>query len=346
MLNIPYSSPTIWEAAKSGDALALERAVMMTGLDPSLVVNMRDPDTESTPLYLSVAHSQNPFPLIEFLLLHGADPNRHNIYNVHAIHALPLHCIDPVRPMELLLQHEADPNARDGDDWTPLHYCARFCSDPLPAMELLVHHGANVNAVDVSKKSPLFALLANGDYPAVVDWLIHSAKADVSLKGDFTNQNRSTYPGTVFLQAVKYARIASLRVLVDSDISYERLKRVMNRQEFESAMEMILKFRDQNRPEDVANDMFAILLSFRQRLEDDSESLVYFERTGQMFNGMLSRRQPILGTFRRKLRPTSAITECTKDLQSTGEEQQPAYHSPNLLKRLSAFFTSQKSTVQ
>ncbi|KAI8327296.1 ankyrin repeat-containing domain protein [Choanephora cucurbitarum] len=225
----PIPTISIWEAAKLGDIDTLNYFIRHYAdclIDESVVredddsddfltetsaaqsINSRDPTTECTLLHLVVSHNTNPLEPLRLLLSHGADATARNIYNVQAIHVIFLKCPEPLEPIRLLLEHDADPNARDGDGWTSVHYAARFCRSPKPVLEALIEAGADVDLVDASKKSALFALLANGDHSETLDWLIHTIKANVKAKGDFLDgRTRRTIKGSLVLQAAKYGRI-------------------------------------------------------------------------------------------------------------------------------------------
>ncbi|KAI7881081.1 ankyrin, partial [Lichtheimia hyalospora FSU 10163] len=235
---------TIWEATKEGDVSLVVRALEMAGDNANTLVNTRDPDTQSTLLYLAITHNKDPVPLLKVLLAYGADPTLPNVYSVQAIHALAVHCNHHsiLEALQLLLDNEADVNARDGDDWTPLHYVARFVrneSTLLPALRLLIQRGAQVNATDASHKSPLFALVANGDHAASLDWLIHRAGANIGLQAQFLDPRaRNTFLGTALLQAAKYARVGCLQVLARAHMVH--LKESVSRNECEQAVQWIL----------------------------------------------------------------------------------------------------------
>lgn len=204
------------------------------------LLNSRDPSTECTLVHLVVSNNPNPLKPLQLLLEHGADVTARNIYNVQAIHALFLRCTDPLEPLQLLIKYDADPNARDGDGWTPVHYAARFCKSPGPVLKYLVSVGADVNAIDASKKTPLFALLASGDHSMTLDWLINQAKANIKVKGDFLNNHtRRTKSGSLVLQAAKYGRLSSLRILISSASAMESLESILTKNELIEAIELI-----------------------------------------------------------------------------------------------------------
>jgi ankyrin repeat protein len=218
----------------------IERALADHETDISSLVNSRDPKTECTLLHLIVSNNANPIQLLKLLLEQGADTTARNIYNIQAIHAVLLRCPQPLEPIRLLLDYEADPNARDGDGWTPLHYAARFSQHPETTMKLLVDRGADINAIDSTHKTALFCLLANGDHSKALDYLIHSAKANVKIQGNFLDSTtRRTHPGTLLLQAAKYGRLDCLRILISSASALESLEAVTNKRELESAIDLV-----------------------------------------------------------------------------------------------------------
>ena len=241
------SSISIWAAAEQGDIAALAYFINYHANQPDIdesymgrLLNARDPSTECTLLHLIVSNNPHPLIPLELLLENGADVSARNIYNIQAIHALFLRCADPLESLQLLVKYDADPNARDGDGWTPVHYAARFCESPGPILKYLVSVGADVNAVDASKKTPLFALLASGDHSLTLDWLINTAKANVRVRGDFLdNQTRRTKEGSLILQAAKYGRLSSLRILISSSAAMESLESILTRTELEDAIELV-----------------------------------------------------------------------------------------------------------
>ncbi|CAO0794800.1 unnamed protein product [Mucor circinelloides] len=252
------SEPTmsIWKAAERGNMTALTYFIYnhssqqqeqqqqqvddATETSITRLLNSRDPNTECTLIYLIVANNPNPVEPLRLLLEQGADATARNIYNVQAIHALFLRCPEPLEALQLLLDHDADPNARDGDGWTPIHYAARFCKSPKPILELLIKAGADVNAEDVSHKTPLFCLLANGDHSLTLDWLIHTAKANIKIRGDFLDgQTRRTKQGSLILQAAKYGRLSSLRILISSASAMESLETILTKDELVLAIDMV-----------------------------------------------------------------------------------------------------------
>ncbi|CEG63652.1 hypothetical protein RMATCC62417_00764 [Rhizopus microsporus] len=229
-------SVSIWKAAETGDIEALEYFLQHN----TELLNMRDPNTECTLLHLLVSNVQDLIRPLELLLKHGVDVTAQNIYNVQAIHAVFLNCPYPLEAVRLLLSYDANPNARDGDGWTPLHYAARFCQLPEPVLKLLIDAGADVNAVDVNQKSAIFSLLANGDHSQTLDWLIHTARANLKIKGDFVDSlTRRTRQGTLILQAAKYGRFSCLQLLVNSETAMQSLQSVLTREELDDAIDII-----------------------------------------------------------------------------------------------------------
>lgn len=272
------SSPdiSIWKAAEQGDLAALLYYVQNSSVNPTTLLNTRDPDTDCTLLHLVVSNSAiDTLPILKLLLNNGADATARNVYNVQAIHMVSLHCPQPLEPIKILLNNKVSPNARDGDGWTPLHYAARFCQPPDKVLELLVSRGADVNLTDAGHKSPLFGLLANGDLTTALDYLVHTAKADVSIRGDFLDQaSRKTKPGTIVLQAAKYGRIDCLSMLIKSTVAMNQFRRVIHRDELDHANQLVkdqqTKLRKSN-GNDSQIQKLDLILSLLQELEDALE---------------------------------------------------------------------------
>ncbi|CDH52830.1 hypothetical protein RO3G_04847 [Lichtheimia corymbifera JMRC:FSU:9682] len=363
ILNVP-EGPTIWEATKEGDVSLVVRALEMAGDNANTLVNTRDPDTQSTLLYLAVTHNKDPVPLLKALLAYGADPTLPNVYSVQAIHALAVHCCHRsiLEALQLLLDNEADVNARDGDDWTPLHYVARFVRDEptlLPALRLLVQRGAHVNATDASQKSPLFALVANGDHAASLDWLVHRAGANIGLQAQFLDPRaRSTFLGTAVLQAAKYARVRCLQVLARAHMTH--LKESVSRTECEQAVQWIL---DNKRCHEATRDeMIQAVFSIRRRLEEDPDSAVAIERRRTSVY-VPSKRQSLLSSLRRSSTMTGSSSSNINNSSSRGisnlsyssnydqqqqqqqQQQQYVQRTPSLLRRMSHILSRQRTTT-
>lgn len=258
-------------------------------------MNARDPTTECTLLYTIVSNNSNPTDLLRLVLSQGADVSARNIYNVQAIHALFLHCQDPLEPLKLLLEYEADPNAPDGDGWTPIHYAARFCKNPLPVMQLLIEHGADVNALDASKKSCLFALLANGDFGMTLDWLIHTGKANVKIQGDFLNGNtRRTKRGSLLLQAAKYGRLTCLRILISSASTMESLGSIITTEELKLAIDYVKQQLVQETTKDDTERLGLMILIFENLIQKKAtnDHVTVIEHTEEEKSGL--KRKPSL----------------------------------------------------
>ncbi|KAJ8659529.1 hypothetical protein O0I10_004894 [Lichtheimia ornata] len=357
ILNVP-EGPTIWEATKEGDVSLVVRALEMAGDNANTLVNTRDPDTQSTLLYLAVTHNKDPVPLLKVLLAYGADATLPNVYSVQAIHALAVHCSHRsiLEALQLLLDNEADVNARDGDDWTPLHYVARFVRDEstlLPALRLLVQRGAHVNATDASQKSPLFALVANGDHAASLDWLIHRAGANIGLQAQFLDPRaRSTFLGTAVLQAAKYARVGCLQVLARAHMTH--LKESVSRTECEQAVQWILDNKRCN--EATRDEMIQAVFSIRRRLEEDPNSAVAIERRRTSVY-VPSKRQSLLSSLRRSSTMTgsssnnnssrgiSNISYSSSNHDQQQQQQQYVQRTPSLLRRMSHILSRQRTTT-
>lgn len=278
---------SIWKAAEKGDLAALEYYIHHSSVDPITLLNTRDPDTDCTLLHLVVSNSNSNngsggamlVPVLKLLLEHGADATARNVYNVQAIHMVSLHCPSPLQAIELLLNNKASPNARDGDGWTPLHYAARFCQPPDQILKLLVSRGADVNLTDAGHKSPLFGLLANGDLTSALDWMIHTATADVSIRGDFLDQiSRKTRPGTLVLQAAKYGRLDCMKLLLSSTVAMNQLRRVIHRDELNHANYIVkdqqARLRNNGNSSEAAQVVakLDLILDLLQELEDRLES--------------------------------------------------------------------------
>ncbi|CAO3597188.1 unnamed protein product [Absidia cylindrospora] len=183
-ITVSIPSISIWTAAEQGDIATLTYYIQHHP-NPVALLNKRDPKTECTLIHLAVSSSNNinPYNIVDLLLTHGADPCARNVYNVQALHTIPLHCVEsPQNSLVLLLDHGADVNCRDGDGWTPLHYAARFCRPESlgSVLALLVQRGANLSAVDASHKTAMFALLANGDHLDAFTYLIQQQQNDNS----------------------------------------------------------------------------------------------------------------------------------------------------------------------
>ncbi|GAN04766.1 hypothetical protein MAM1_0073c04231 [Mucor ambiguus] len=285
---------SIWKAAELGDLAALQYYVHHTNsVDPTTLLNTRDPDTDCTLLHLVVSNNhQHMVPLIKLLLEHGADASARNVYNVQAIHMVSLHCPDPLTSIELLLDHKASPNARDGDGWTPLHYAARFCHPPDPVVQLLIERGADVNLTDAGHKSPLFGLLANGDLASALDFLVHTAKADVSIRGDFLDQvSRKTRPGTIVLQAAKYGRLECLSLLIKSTVAMQQLRRVLNQDELAYAQSLVKERQSRSKNTDTK---WELILQLLQELEDtlEKDPLSLLSSKNKLLQGTATNKLP------------------------------------------------------
>ncbi|KAG1473651.1 hypothetical protein G6F56_000832 [Rhizopus delemar] len=230
---------TVWQAAETGNRAALQYFIENSE-DRSSLLNARDPDTNCTLLHMVIInakqHKSPVLPLLRLLLKNGADARLCGMYSAQAIHMIPVHCLDqPVACLELLLKYKADVNARDGDGWTPLHYAARFCENPEPVVHMLISRGAQVNACDVHKKTPLFVLMANNnDHADLLYWLIHTAKADLSILGYYCDPyTQEARAGSLVFQAAKYNRPGCLAVLIHSAI--ETLCKVITQDEVTAA---------------------------------------------------------------------------------------------------------------
>ncbi|KAI8991377.1 ankyrin repeat-containing domain protein, partial [Mycotypha africana] len=238
---------SMWEAAEAGNLSSLiyhiRNHYQQGGNDKKLkeLLNARNPSTEYTLLHTVFSEqnrNKNIHPILKLLLEHGADVSTPNVYNIYPIHAVCMHYPDPYVYLELLLNFKAKLNVRDGDGWTPLHYAARFSVPPGPPMKLLIERGANINSTCGSHKTPLFSLIANGDYPKTLDWLIHTARADLTIRGECLFNlppAPKTQVGTVLLQVVKFGRIECLSLLLHSPVAMAQLCRAVDENELQYA---------------------------------------------------------------------------------------------------------------
>ncbi|KAI8883000.1 ankyrin [Backusella circina FSU 941] len=305
---------TIWKAAELGNLEALQYYVRHTnGVDPVTLLNTRDPESNCTLLHLVISNnnnnSSNMEQLVRFLLENGADGTARNVYNVQAIHMISLHCPNPLSCIQLLLDHSSNPNARDGDGWTPLHYAARFCQPPDKIVQLLTERGADVNLIDAGHKSPLFGLLANGDFTTCLDWLIHHAGADVTLLGDFFDQqDRITRQGTIVLQAAKYGRLESLSLLIKSRHVLNKLAQVVTQDQMDYANKLVKEQQARLSKSTDLLERYNLILQLLQELEDtllkDRHSLMYKAAERSLPSKAIQRRYPsirtLVETFRRR----------------------------------------------
>ncbi|KAG2204348.1 hypothetical protein INT47_009390 [Mucor saturninus] len=325
---------SIWKAAEQGNLAALLYYVQNSSVDPTTLLNTRDPDTDCTLLHLVVSNSAiDTLPILKLLLNNGADATARNVYNVQAIHMVSLHCPHPLEPIKLLLNHKVSPNARDGDGWTPLHYAARFCQPPDEILKLLISRGADVNLTDAGHKSPLFGLLANGDLTTALDYLIHTAKADVSIRGDFLDQaSRKTKPGTIILQAAKYGRIDCLSMLIQSTVAMNQFRRVIDRDELDHANYLVKDQQSRLRKSDGTDTQIQkldLILSLLQELEDALE------------------RDPLSLLNIRKLNVTSTMTiEPSKDGQKIQRRHTLMVMIDSMRKKKSSNTSQNAPTVQ
>ncbi|KAI8084625.1 ankyrin repeat-containing domain protein [Halteromyces radiatus] len=268
VITVPTIS--IWTAAEQGDIATLTYYIRQSP-DPVAMLNKRDPKTECTLLHLAVSHAPEPYAVLDLLLTHGADPCARNVYNVQALHTIPLHCQAPRDCLALLLAHGAHVNGRDGDGWTPLHYATRFCqSSLLPVLELLIQHGADVSLVDSSRKTPLFGLLANGDHVEALAYLIQIAHSPLHLRGDFLDPiTRRTHPGSIILQAAKYLRLDCLDWLLHSSTAMDQLNPILTRTELNYALRLVQQ-QQQKKPH-VCQKIITLLETLFTTIRDDTE---------------------------------------------------------------------------
>ncbi|KAI8369787.1 ankyrin repeat-containing domain protein [Choanephora cucurbitarum] len=326
----PKPSLSIWKAAEQNDLKSLTYYIEHAPLETSTLLNTRDPDTDCTLLHLLIANASDTsdiFPALTLLLKHGADATARNVYNVQAVHMISLHYNKPLPAMQQLLAHHANPNARDGDGWTPLHYAARFCSNPHAVLQLLIDHGAHINSTDAGNKTPLFGLLANNDLVQAFEYLIVHAKADLCIRGDFLDPiSRNVRQGSVVLQAVKYRRLECLEFLIKSQMAFQQLKQVLDKEELDYANQMVKEQQLRLTTEqEVAKS--ELILQLLQELEDQ------LERDGSSFFAM------------RASQTTSIITNGHQTTQGTANKSQLQHKSSSFVGAMLDHMRN-KTTVQ
>jgi uncharacterized protein len=163
----------------------------------------------STPLHDMIEHGK--IDAVRFLLSHGADPNRRDIYGQTPLH----HAVDSelqeaifiydtrheyVLPRidltTLLLLHGADPNVRSAQGETPYEWAVSYGHQG--AVELMLEHGA----VDTRTGSPsttdrtlrcvhcdqMLAVRTNGDYEPSEESLAMAGRVRVPNLGWFCDQ--------------------------------------------------------------------------------------------------------------------------------------------------------------
>jgi ankyrin repeat protein len=109
------------------------------------------------------------FEIVQWLLSHGANPNkRYGKCDWASLHAAA--CCGQVEVSRLLLQYEADIYARDNNGRTTLHVAVQY--DHVDVARFLLEHGADVNARDNWRNSPLLW--------AVKPWLFKRANLEVA----------------------------------------------------------------------------------------------------------------------------------------------------------------------
>ncbi|KAI7866295.1 ankyrin repeat-containing domain protein [Spinellus fusiger] len=275
----PEPSISIFKAAEEGDTASLSYFIEHYNNNVKTLVNQRDPDTDSTLLQLVVSHVRNPLDCLRILLSQGADLSARNIYNVQAIHMLLLNCKSPFAPLKLMLEYNADAASKDGDGWTPLHYCTRFCEPSIPLLKLLIDNGGQINAEDASSKTPVFGLMAHGDHVEILEWLIHTGKPCLSIKGEFFNsKTRSSTYGTLLMQAAKYGRLQSLNYLLNTSTTMQMLRPLLTYSEIKhciGCVQEVIHQQDYATTEGLATDLLQTLHTILSSLECDPDSMIY-----------------------------------------------------------------------
>ncbi|KAI9323326.1 ankyrin repeat-containing domain protein [Dichotomocladium elegans] len=332
---------SMWQAIRNGDFAAVRQAIEDDETwSHGMLVNTRDPVTETTPLYMVAEHvRQQPEQLLELLLKHGAEPDAPSVYGVRPMHVVLINCAtDLVPPIDALLAYKADINCSDGDGWTPLHYAARFLGNPDPIVRHLVNQGAQVNAVDVTNKTPLFMLLANGDHATALSWLIHTAQADLTIAGEFMFSHPTS--GTVFLQSAKYGRLACMRELVRSDTAMRQLRKAISYQELNLATVILEKrLEKKNNSDNLAShieELLELVKEFQRVLEGDPGSKVAKQIDLEKSGGRktLRRRNALIAAVQRRRCKGMFSPDILSKSDGTFEGVEDQGKEPNLLKRL------------
>ncbi|KAG0167157.1 hypothetical protein DFQ30_006313 [Apophysomyces sp. BC1015] len=355
---VPIAKPdiSIWRAAEKGDLDAIQYYIQQSS-DPTTLLNTRDPSTECTLLHLVVSNNRDPLPILQLLLEHGADATARNVYNVQAIHTIPLHSIEPLASIQLLLDYDADPDACDGDGWTPLHYAARFCRVPDPVLQLLVERGADINVRDTNAKTAIFGLLANGDHSAALDWCIREAKANLAIKGDFLDQQtRRTRQGTVVMQATKYGRLECLKVLFNSTVAMAALRTVLTRDELNYCIALVGRLHLQEvGKEEQPSDLVDMPRENPRRIKleqmlDILQNMIHLlgkEPVSTEGQQLIRRRASLLlRASLRKRRQLPQPDTIPEEEEEEEEEEGEADGRPGLLKRMGHIFSRHKQRVQ
>ena len=123
----------------------------------------------ASPLYLAVKNCT--IKIIEYLLLHGANPNQPNKYAetplfIAATKGSSQNWMDIVK---LLVQHNADVNKCNNDGRSPLFMAVM--DENVPTTEFLATHGADVNVTDFELSCPLLLAASKQSYD-LVDCLV------------------------------------------------------------------------------------------------------------------------------------------------------------------------------
>ncbi|ORZ23184.1 ankyrin repeat-containing domain protein [Absidia repens] len=364
VVSIP--SISIWTAAEQGDIATLTYYIQHHP-NPVALLNKRDPKTECTLIHLAVSSSSNinPYNTVDLLLTHGADPCARNVYNVQALHTIPLHCVEsPQKSLALLLDHGADVNCRDGDGWTPLHYAARFCRQESlgSVLALLVERGANLAAVDASHKTAMFALLANGDHVDAFTYLIQQQQNDSSganvlmlpSRGDFLDSaTRRTHQGTIVLQAAKYLRVDCLEWLVHSKKAMAQVLPALTADELSYANQLIQQQQQQQQHH--CQKIMSLLHQVSTMMEKEP-----VHSTSTVANA-IQRRLSIISTRRKEHHqsqhhqsplsahqppvPTAGHDKYRDQDEEDDDDEAFLVNSPNLIKRMANLFTRYKRTI-
>jgi ankyrin repeat protein len=164
---------------------------------------------------------------------------------------------------------------------------------------LLVGAGANINATDASNKTPMFCLLANGDFHVIVQWMLASG-ADTTITGEFLDQRTGkTRLGTVLSQATKYTRLESATIMLQITVSKDAIKQALKVAE---SREVTLRNKDMDEKQSEAQrKALDRLLLIKSMLEErlNKDVATHRKRTSffQFINSSFRKEKPATVTI-------------------------------------------------
>lgn len=299
-----------FKAIDEGDLAGFRRNLDHAKRFSDDIIHTRRPSDEATLLHAVITSPcvEPALPWIELLLEHGAE-TMYRSFGLYPIQALLIHRSDPWKELDLLVRHNADTNCADCDaSWVGIHYAAMFPKDPMPYIKFMCDRGANINAVGSDGKTPMYCLLANGDYSAVLHWMLVVHKANLARVYQFEIKHVRSFPASILYQAARYGCVESFKYLVHSDVAMQSLKTVVSCEELNELKPAIesrisLEQRKFEGPGDRETrlqrleSMLTVLDTLRAKLEEDPESYVYRQRSEQ---SLVRRNRSLLGSLRRK----------------------------------------------